>query len=65
MKHYMKYGIKCFFTVAGLPCRVDLVVSVSASHTVACELASRPGHTKEHHKNSTKCLPALHACVGV
>ena len=41
-----------------IPCRVGLVVSVSASLTVGRELASRPGHTKDHHKNGTNCLPA-------
>ena len=45
----------------GLLCRVGLVVSVSASHTVDHEFASRPGHTKDHHKNGTNCLPAWHA----
>ena len=42
-----------------------LVVSVSASHTVGYEFASRPGHTKDYHKNVTNCLPAFHACVRV
>ena len=32
--------------------------SVSASRTVGREFASRPGHTKDHHKNGTNCLPA-------
>ena len=40
------------------PCRVDSVGSVSASRTVGREFASRPGHTKDHHKNGTNCLPA-------
>ena len=43
------------------PCLVGLVVSVSASHTVGCEFASQPGHTKDYHKNGTNCLPAWHA----
>ena len=43
---------------AGLPCRVGSVGSVSASRTVGCEFVSRPGHTKDHHKNGTNCLPA-------
>ena len=49
------------------PCQVGLVMSLSASHMVGrCNwFASRPGHTKDHHKNGTKCLPALHACVRV
>ena len=49
------------------PRRVGLVVSVSASHTVGRGFASRPGHTKGHHKNVTNlhCLTALHACVKV
>ena len=47
------------------PCRVGLVVSVPASHTVGREFASRPGHTKDHHNNGTYCLPAWHACVRV
>ena len=41
--------------------RVDLVVSVSASHTVGRGFASRPDNTKDHHKNGTNCLPAWHA----
>ena len=43
------------------PCRGGSVGSVSASHTVGREFASRPGHTKDHHKNGTNCLPAWHA----
>ena len=43
------------------PYRVGLVVRLSASHTVGCEFASRPGHTKDHHKNGTNCLPAWYA----
>ena len=35
---------------ANLPCRVGLVVSMSASHTVGREFDSRPGHTKDSHK---------------
>ena len=34
---------------------------VSASRTVGREFASRPGHTKDHHRNGTNCLPAWHA----
>ena len=41
-----------------IPCRVGSVGSVSASHTVGREFASRPGHTKDHHKNGTNCIPA-------
>ena len=44
-----------------VPCRVGLMVSVSASHTVGREFASWPGHTKYHHKNVTDCLPVWHA----
>ena len=40
------------------PCRVGSVSSVSASRTVGREFASRPGHTKDHHKNGTNCLHA-------
>ena len=43
------------------PCRVGLVVSVSASHTIGHGFAYRPGHTKDHHTNGTNCLPAWHA----
>ena len=43
------------------PCRVGSVGSVSASRTVHREFASRPGHTKGHHKNRTNCLPAWRA----
>ena len=48
----------------GTPCQVGLVVSVSASHTVGGEFASRPGHTKDHYKNGTNCLPAWQASQG-
>ena len=41
-----------------IPCRVGSVDSVSASRTVGREFASRSGHTKDHHKNGTNCLPA-------
>ena len=44
-----------------IPCRVDLVVRVSASRMVGREFASRPGHTKDHHKNGTDCLSVWHA----
>ena len=44
-----------------IPCRVGLVVSVSASHKGGRRFASRPGHTKDHHKNGTNCIPAWHA----
>ena len=40
------------------PCQVGSVGSVSASRTVGREFASRLGHTKDHHKNGTNCLPA-------
>ena len=40
------------------PCHVSLVVSVSAPHTVGCRFTSLLGHTKDHHKNGTNCLPA-------
>ena len=47
------------------PCRVGSVGSVSASRTVGREFASRPGHTKDHHKNATNCLPAKECiCLG-
>ena len=39
-------------------CLVGSVGSVSASRTVGREFASRPDHTKDHHKNGTNCLPA-------
>ena len=35
---------------------IGLVVSVSTSHTVGRGFASRPGQTKDHHKNGTECL---------
>ena len=55
----------CTYAKKNKPCRVGLVVSVSASHTFSREFASRPGYTKDHHKNGTNCLPAGHACVRV
>ena len=47
------------------PCRVGLLVSVSASHTVGYGFVPWPGHTKDHHKYGTNCLPALHKCFRV
>ena len=44
-----------------LPCRVGSVGSVSASRTVGREFASRPGHTKDHHKKWYKLPP----CIGM
>ena len=46
---------------------VGLVVSRCASHTGGPGFPSRPGHTKDHHKNGTNCLPAWYAMrkVGV
>ena len=41
------------------------VVSVSVSHMVGRMFATWPGHTKDHHKNGTNCLPAWHACIRV
>ena len=56
------FNLKCVALfrskVCVLPCRVGSVGSVSASRTVDREFASRPGHTKDHHKNGTNCLPA-------
>ena len=52
------YFLKQFPIFALKPCRVGSVGSVSASRTVGREFASRPGHTKDHHKNGTNCLPA-------
>ena len=37
------------------------MVSVSASHAIGRQFVPRPGHTKDHHKNGTNCLPAWHA----
>ena len=52
-------GITLLFIVQTLlPCRVGSVGSVSVSHMVGREFAFRPGHTKDHHKNGTNCLPA-------
>ena len=48
-----------------VPCRVGVVVSVSASHTVGRGLASRPGHNQDHHKNGTNCLFCMQALVRV
>ena len=40
-----------------------LVVDMSASHVVGNRLTSRLGHTKDHHRNGTNCLPACHTCI--
>ena len=46
-------------------CLGGLVVSMTSSHAGRRGFASRPGHTKDHHKNGTNCLPAWHACMSV
>ena len=42
-----------------------LMVKVSTSHLVVRGFAAYPGHTKDHHKNGTNCLPAWPAGVRV
>ena len=42
-----------------VPRRVGLVVSVSASHAIGREFMTRPGHTKDHHKNGTSKAASL------
>ena len=37
---------------------ITIIDSVSASRAEDREFASRPGHTKDHHKNGTNYLPA-------
>ena len=54
----LTYMLCTFVFTSEQPCRVGSVGSVSASRTVCREFASRPGHTKDHHKNGTNCLPA-------
>ena len=53
------------FPMIKAPCLVGLMVSMSASDTGGRGFASRQAHTKDHHKNGTNYLPALHACVKV
>ena len=57
--HPLRTGVK-WQTIysCNIPCRVGLEVSVSSSHTVGRGFASRPGHTKDHHKNGTN--PLIH-----
>ena len=50
--------LEVFQYISCVLCRVGSVDSVSASRTVGREFASRTGHTKDHHKNGTNCLPA-------
>ena len=40
-------------------------VTMSASHAVGGGFTPQPGHTKDHHKHGTNCLPAQHADVSV
>ena len=41
--------------------RYGLVISMSTSHVVGHGFVPQLGYTKDHHKNSTYCLSALHA----
>ena len=50
---YVKY-VSLFETVR---CRVGLVVSMSTSYTEGRVFASRPGHTKDHHKKWYRLPP--------
>ena len=64
---YMKYdlpGMSKYITLSNyiyiiilLHCRFAECIYIY-SRTVGREFASRPGHTKDHHKNGTNCLPA-------
>ena len=42
------------------PCRVGLMASVSASHTVGRGFAFRLGHTKDHYNKSANALALCH-----
>ena len=55
---YIHYNQNIDITNIPRPCRVGSVGSVSASRAVGREFASRPGHTKDHQKKGTNCLPA-------
>ena len=48
-----------------LPCRDRLVVSMSASNVVGRGSAPQPGHTKDHHKHDTNCLPSWQEYIRV
>ena len=48
-----------------MSCRVGSVGSVSASRTVGREFASRPGHTKDHHKMVQTASLHRHASIRV
>ena len=51
----------CIFT--GQWCQIGSVGSVFAAHAIGCGFVSQVGRTKDHHKNSTNCLPAWHASI--
>ena len=59
--HYCSQLLPSQYIPYPRPCRVGSVGSVSASRAVGREFASRPGHTKDHHRNGTNCLSAWHA----
>ena len=44
------------WVLKGLPRRDGAVVSVSVSHAVGRGVASRPGHSEDHHKHGKNCL---------
>ena len=61
----VSFSIYCYHSLnfkvtAGLP-----VVSMSASHAVGRCFASWQGHSKDHRKNGTNCLPAWHAGIRI
>ena len=63
VNHYIMYFVNKIHVPK--PCRVGSVGSVSASCTVGREFASRPGHTKDHHKMVQTASLHRHACVRV
>ena len=58
-----KGGVSCPVIASGwhngYKCRM------SASHAVGCGFVPRPGHTKDHQKNGTKCLLARNTSISV
>ena len=46
------YMIECLYLW------INIYFQINCSRTVGREFASRPGHTKDQHKNGTNCFPA-------
>ena len=54
-------GLYCIWSVLSFPLYRNGLAG--PPHALGRWFASRPGHTKDHHKNGTNCLPAWYTGI--